>query len=140
MCVCVCVCVCVCLFLTLSHARTHARTHARVRARTHTHTHTHTHTLSILSSVGVYLFNQRICWTAPNVQPQPVSKYRARIDLSVMDVTPTSAVLEWDFNGLDPRYVQLFEMKIKSRSNFTLLTETLKPNLNVMDLSLQPGW
>ena len=71
--------------------------------------------------------------------PQQVNRYRARIDLSVMDVTPTSAVLEWDFLGLDPRYVRLFELKVKSRSNFTLMTESLKPNLNVMDLSLQPG-
>ena len=88
---------------------------------------------------GVSLLVCPRCPAAPSVTPEAVSRYRARIELSVMDVTPTSALMEWDFTGLDPRYVQLFELKVKSRSNFTLLTESLKPNLNVMDLSLQPG-
>ena len=88
---------------------------------------------------GVSLLVCPRCLAAPSVTPEGVSRYRARIELSVMDVTPTSALMEWDFTGLDPRYVQLFELKVKSRSNFTLLTESLKPNLNVMDLSLQPG-
>ncbi|KAK7099884.1 cell adhesion molecule DSCAM-like isoform X2 [Littorina saxatilis] len=77
---------------------------------------------------------------APIVTPPPQqNKYRAWLPLSIVDVTPNSALLSWDFTGLDPRYVHLFELKVKSRSNFTLLTETLKPNLKVMDLTLQPG-
>ncbi|KAK7504024.1 hypothetical protein BaRGS_00004756 [Batillaria attramentaria] len=43
----------------------------------------------------------------------------------------SSATIEWDFVGLDPRYVQLYELKVKSRSNITLLTKPLKPNLRV---------
>lgn len=65
--------------------------------------------------------------------------YRARIALTIVEVTPTSAQLEWEFTGLDPRYVQLFDLKVKSRTNVTLLSESLKPNLNEMTLTLHSG-
>ncbi|XP_076439918.1 protein sidekick-1-like [Babylonia areolata] len=76
--------------------------------------------------------------TAAPPGPTP-PRYKGDITLSVMDVTPKSASVEWGFSGLDPRRVQLFELKVKSRSNYTMLTETLQPHLNIMQLSLQPG-
>ncbi|KAL8617229.1 hypothetical protein ACOMHN_066240 [Nucella lapillus] len=76
--------------------------------------------------------------TTPASQDHTEPRYRGQITLSVMDITPTAASVEWGFSGLDPRHVQLFELKVKSRSNYTMLTETLQPHLNIMQLSLQP--
>jgi hypothetical protein len=65
--------------------------------------------------------------------------YRARINVTLVELAPNSAKVEWEFTGLDPRYVQLFDLKVKSRMNFTLLSEFLRANMNEMTLTLHPG-
>nr|KAG5711725.1 hypothetical protein BaRGS_023489 [Batillaria attramentaria] len=81
---------------------------------------------------------QEATTAAPDTPSNTENRYRATLPLTVVGIRDSSATIEWDFVGLDPRYVQLYELKVKSRSNITLLTKPLKPNLRVMELNLQP--
>ena len=56
-----------------------------------------------------------------------------------MDVTPTSAMVSWDFGGLDPRYVQMYDVKVKSGTNLTLVTKQLGRDTNALRINLQAG-